>query len=316
MPEIYLTRRIPQAAIDRLEEVFTVRLNQQDRSVTRQELLGAVTQCDALLCLLTDTIDRAVIDAAPRLKCISNYAVGYNNIDVEYAGSKGIVVCNTPGVLTESTADLTFALILSCARRIVESEAYTRSGCFKGWEPLLMLGQDVHHKTLGLIGLGRIGKAVARRAGGFDMRVLYYDPLATPDSAADNCKQTTLDHLLSEADFISIHVPLTPETRHMIGARELSLMKPTAVLINTSRGPVVDEAALADSLKLGKITAAGLDVYENEPEVHPELLKLSNVILLPHIGSASIATRNAMGMLAAENAIAVVAGKEPPSRVN
>ncbi len=316
MPSIYLTRRIPQPAIDRLQEVFTVRLNPHDRVLSPAELLWEVRDCDALLCLLTDRIDRAVIDAAPRLKCIANYAVGFNNIDLDYASARGIVVCNTAGVLTESTADLAFALILSSARRIVEGDIFTRGGLFRGWEPMLMLGQDVHHKTLGLIGMGRIASAVARRATGFDMRIIYHSRSTPKGNIPASCHPVSLHQLLREADIISIHVPLTAETRHMLGKQELDMMKPTAVLINTARGPVVDEAALAEALASGKLAAAGLDVYENEPEIHPDLLKLPNVVLLPHIGSASITTRTAMGMLAANNAIAVIRGEEPPSRVN
>lgn len=316
MPVIYLTRRIPQPAIDRLAEVFTVKVNPENRVLSHAELLAEVEQCDALLCLLTDNVDREVIDAAPRLKVIANYAVGYNNIDVDYATRKGIVVCNTPGVLTETTADLTFALIMSCARRILEADQYTREGQFKGWEPLLMLGHDVHHKTLGLIGLGRIGMAVARRAMGFDMRVLYYDPFVSSASQKNDCLQVPLEQLIRESDFISIHVPLTPETRHLIGSKELASMKPDAILINTARGAVLDEAALASALRNGTIAAAGLDVYEDEPHIHPDLLGLPNVVLLPHIGSASIATRTDMGMLAAENAIAVIKGQKAPARVN
>jgi len=315
MPTIYVTRRIPQPALDRLAEVFSVRVNPLERALTRAELMQEVRDCDALLCLLTDTIDRAVIDAAPRLKVIANYAVGYNNIDLEYATHKGIVVCNTPGVLTESTADLAFALILACARRIVEADRFVRDGRFVGWEPMLMLGNDVHHKTLGLIGLGRIGMAVARRAAGFAMRVLYHDPSVAPDSVPD-FRSVPLEQLFLEADFISIHVPFTPATRHLIDKDALDMMRPNAILINTARGAVVDEAALADALANGRIAAAGMDVYEDEPRIDARLLELPNAVLLPHIGSASIATRTAMGMLAAENAIAVVLGKEPPARVN
>lgn len=315
MPTIYVTRRIPQPALDRLAEVFSVRVNPLERALTRAELLQEVRDCDALLCLLTDTIDRAVIDAAPRLKVIANYAVGYNNIDLEYATHKGIVVCNTPGVLTESTADLAFALILACARRIVEADRFTRDGSFVGWEPMLMLGNDVHSKTLGLIGLGRIGMAVARRAAGFSMRVLYYDPSVAPGSVPDY-RSVPLEELIREADFISIHVPFTPATRHLIDADALAAMRHNVVLINTARGAVVDEAALADALANGRIAAAGMDVYEDEPLIDPRLLTLPNVVLLPHIGSASIATRTAMGLLAAENAIAVIMGRDAPARVN
>ncbi len=271
---------------------------------------------EALLCLLTDNIDRELLDAAPMLKCVSNLAVGYNNIDLDHANARNIVVCNTPGVLTESTADLTWALLLACARRVVESDRYVREGRFEGWGPMLMMGVDVFDKTLGIIGMGRIGSAVARRAEGFGQRVLWFDPLVDPKTVSPDYERTDLRHLCETSDFISIHVPLTPATQHLIGAELLSLMRPTAVLINTARGPVVDEAALIEALRENRIAAAGLDVYEREPDIPAELLALDNAVLLPHIGSASVETRTKMALLAAENAIAVIQGKEPPARVN
>ena len=313
---IYVTRRIPQAAIDLLSSYFDVSVNPFDRNLRRAELLEHVKDSDAILCLLSDCIDRSVMDAAPRLKCISNYAVGYNNIDVEYASKQGIVVCNTPKVLTETTADLTWALIMSCARRIVESDSFLRSGEFKGWEPMLLMGADVHHKTLGIIGLGRIGQAVAKRASGFGMKVLAYDPSLPEDHNTALWKSTNLQTLLREADFVSLHVPLTEKTQHMIGPGELKLMKRGAILINTSRGAVINESALIEALRQNRIAAAGLDVYEKEPYIPQELLELKNVVLLPHIGSATTETRTAMGIMAAQNAIAVLKGEEPPSRIN
>jgi glyoxylate reductase len=315
-PKLFITRYIPEQAIKRLEEVFEVEIFPENRAITHEELLEKVKDIDALLCLLTDNIDREIIEAAPHLKCISVYAVGYNNVDVECATKYGIVVCNTPGVLTETTADLAWALIMSCARRIVEADCFVREGRFQGWEPLLMLGNDIFGKTLGIIGMGRIGRAVAHRSLGFDMKVIYYDPEVEPKSLPANYTSVDLTNLCQNSDFISIHAPLTAETRHLIGKREFDLMKPSAILINTARGPIIDEQALISALKENKIAAAGLDVYENEPIIPEELLALSNVILLPHIGSASYETRTKMAMLAAENAIAVIEGKTAPARVN
>ena len=315
-PKLFITRYIPEEAIKRLEEVFEVEIFPENRAITHEELKEKVKDIDALICLLTDNIDHEIIEAASNLKCISVYAVGYNNIDVETATKHGIVICNTPGVLTETTADLAWALIMSCARRIVEADRFVREGKFQGWEPMLMLGNDIFGKTLGIIGMGRIGRAVAHRALGFDMKVIYYDPQVDPESLPSDYVSVDLTTLCQNSDFISIHTPLTPETRHLIGEKEFNLMKPTAILINTARGPIIDEQTLISALKEHKIAGAGLDVYENEPVIPEELIKLSNVILLPHIGSASYETRTKMALLAAENAIAVIEGKNPPARVN
>lgn len=315
-PKIFITRNIPQPALNRLAEFFDISIHANDKAIGRQQLMKAVKDMDALLCLLTDSIDKELLEAAPRLKCVSNLAVGFNNIDLEYANSRNIAVCNTPGVLTETTADLTWALLLACARRVVEADNYARSGRFEGWEPLLMLGVDVFSKTLGIIGMGRIGSAVARRAEGFGMKVLWFDPQVDPKTVSDKYERADLRHLCSSSDFISIHVPLTPDTHHLVNSELLSLMRPTAVLINTARGPIVDEEALIKALRDKKIAAAGLDVFENEPEIPAELLELENAVLLPHIGSASIETRTKMALMAAENAIAVIQGTEPPARVN
>ncbi len=271
---------------------------------------------EALICLLTDNIDKKVISAAPKLKVISSYAVGYNNIEVEYATQLGIAVCNTPGVLTETTADLTWALILATCRRISESERFLRKGNFKGWEPMLMLGLDVYGKTLGIIGMGRIGQAVAKRATGFAMRIIYYNDVPVSNTLPFETTETDLQTLLKEADIITLHLPLTKETFHLIGKEEFALMKENAVLINTSRGAVIDEKELIKALSEKRIFSAGLDVYENEPDIPQELLALENVVLLPHIGSASIETRTKMALLAAENAIAVMEGRKPPAQVN
>ena len=315
-PKLFITRYIPEEAIKRLEEVFEVEIFPENRAITHEELKEKVKDIDALICLLTDNIDHEIIEAASNLKCISVYAVGYNNIDVETATKHSIVICNTPGVLTETTADLAWALIMSCARRIVEADCFVREGKFQGWEPMLMLGNDIFGKTLGIIGMGRIGRAVANRALGFDMKVIYYDPQVDPESLPSDYVSVDLTTLCQNSDFISIHTPLTPETRHLIGEKEFNLMKSTAILINTARGPIIDEQALISALKENKIAGAGLDVYENEPVIPEELIKLSNVILLPHIGSASYETRTKMALLAAENAIAVIEGKNPPARVN
>lgn len=315
-PKLFLTRMIPQPGIDLLKEVFEISCNHEDRALSRQEHIAGVQDANALLCLLTDSIDREVMDAAPRLKVISNYAVGYNNIDVAYATQKGIRVCNTPGVLTETTADLTWALILAAARRIPESDSYTREGLFRGWEPLLMLGQDVFGKTLGILGMGRIGQAVSRRALGFGMKIIYYSPDTDPSTLDFPAEKVDFATLLLQSDILSLHAPLTDETRHMIGKAELKMMKSSAILINTARGPLVDEMALIDALRDGQIFAAGLDVYEQEPDFSMAMLELRNLVLLPHIGSASIETRTRMAIMAAQNAIAVIQGQEPPAVVN
>ncbi|MGB3939714.1 MAG: D-glycerate dehydrogenase [Candidatus Cloacimonas acidaminovorans] len=315
-PILFLTRRIPEPAIKRLEEKFTLKINPYNRALTHQELIEGVKDAEALICLLTDNIDKEVISAAPKLKVISSYAVGYNNIEVEYATQRGIAVCNTPGVLTETTADLTWALILATCRRISESERFLRKGNFKGWEPMLMLGLDVYGKTLGIIGMGRIGQAVAKRATGFAMRIIYYNDVPVSNTLPFETTETDLQTLLKEADIITLHLPLTKETFHLIGKEEFALMKENAVLINTSRGAVIDEKELIKALSEKRIFSAGLDVYENEPDIPQELLALENVVLLPHIGSASIETRTKMALLAAENAIAVMEGRKPPAQVN
>jgi len=299
-----------------LEEKFTLKINPNNRALTHQELIEGIKDAEALICLLTDNIDKMVINCAPKLKVISSYAVGYNNIDVDFATQRGITVCNTPGVLTETTADLTWALILATCRRISESEQFLRNGNFKGWEPMLMCGLDVYGKTLGIIGMGRIGQAVAKRATGFEMRIIYYNDNPLAETLPFEAAEVTLKTLLQEADILTLHLPLTQETFHLIGKEEFTLMKDSVVLINTSRGAVIDEKELTKALKERRIFAAGLDVYENEPYIPEELLALENVVLLPHIGSASIETRTKMALLAAENAIAVLEGRRPPARVN
>lgn len=312
-PKMYITRLLPQPAMEKLKEHFEVSVNPEDRVLTPVEIQKNIKGKDALLCLLTDTIDKSIMDACENLKVISNYAVGFNNIDITEATRRAIPVCNTPGILTETTADLTWALIFSIARRIVESDNALRAGKFKGWGPMDFLGTDIHGKTLGIIGMGRIGQAVANRARGFNMNILY---TAHEDKHIPDAQFTSLEALLKQSDFVSIHTPLSPETRYLIGLNELKSMKKTAYLINTSRGPIVNEHELIHALKNNIIAGAGLDVYENEPLLTPGLIELPNTVLLPHIGSATIETRTAMGIMAAENAIAIFKGEMPHSIAN
>jgi glyoxylate reductase len=308
MPRILVTRRLPSSVFSKLDTIGTVDLYTGDASIPAGDLRARIADKDALVCLLTDSIDRAVIDAAPALKVIANVAVGYNNIDVPYARSRGIVVTNTPDVLTEAVADLTWAMILAIARRVAEGERLLRRGAWKGWALDFMLGTDLRGKQLGLVGLGRIGRAVAARAPAFGMRVAYASrgAPALPDAEA-----LSLDRLLNTSDVVSLHVPLTPETRHLIDKKAITRMKRSAYLINTARGPVIDEAALAWALQQHLLAGAALDVYEDEPAIHPDLLQLENVLLVPHLGSATTETRTAMANLAVDNVIAVLGGRPP-----
>ena len=304
---ILVTRKLPSSVIAKLSAVADVDLYAGEGAIAPDELRARVVGKDALVCLLTDAIDRTVIDAAPTLRAISNVAVGYNNIDVPYAKARGIVVTNTPDVLTESVADFTWALILAVTRRLSEGERLVRRGEWKGWALDLLLGMELRGKQLGLIGLGRIGRAVAARAGAFGMRVAYTS--RTDAAVAGEAMQ--LDRLLLTSDIVSLHVPLTPETTHLIDKRALARMKRSAYLINTARGPVVDEAALAWALQHHLLAGAALDVYEHEPAVHPDLLSLENVLLVPHLGSGTTETRTAMADLAADNVLAVLDGRPP-----
>ncbi|RWR09651.1 D-glycerate dehydrogenase [Siminovitchia fortis] len=302
--KIYITRKLPAGIVKKLEGEFNIDMwDQEEEAIPREVLLEKVKDVQGLLCMLTETIDEEVMDAAPGLKVISNMAVGYNNIDVDAATNREIVVTNTPGVLTETTADLTFALMMATARRLVEASDYLRNGKWETWSPMQLTGMDIHGATLGIIGFGRIGQAVAKRAAGFGMNILYYNRSQKPDAERETgARFAELNDVLRESDFISILLPYSEEVHHLISAKELSLMKKTAVLINTARGGIVDEDALYDALKNETIWAAGLDVFEKEPidPSHP-LLTLPNVVTLPHIGSASIATRMKMAELAADN---------------
>jgi glyoxylate reductase len=315
---VYITRMIPSPAVEFLKKHFKVTINTQDRNARRSEIKKALKEAHALLCLLTDPVDEELLSNAPNLRIVANMAVGYDNIDLKAASRHGVMATNTPGVLTETTADLAWALILGVARRLTEADVFTRKKKFSGWEPMMFLGGDVHGKTLGIVGFGRIGHAVARRAAGFGMKVLYTDEIRASASIEKKLKAgyVPLGKLLRESDFVSLHVPLTKSTRHLIGTSQLKLMKKTAYLINTSRGPVINEAALVKALKGGIIAGAGLDVYENEPAMEKDLASLPNTILLPHIGSASIETRTKMALMAAENIVQALSGKKPPNLLN
>lgn len=315
--DVYVTRMLPQPAMDLLAEHCDVEVNPEDRVLHRSELLEKVQGRDAVIPLLTDTIDAEVFDAAKNAKIFANYAVGYNNIDIPAATARGILVSNTPGVLTDATADMAWTLLMAAARRVVEGDKFTRAGRFKGWGPMMLLGQEVTGKTLGIIGSGRIGSEFALRAEGFRMRIIYTDIKPNPAMEAETgALFVDQETLLQEADFVALHVPLTPETHHLISEKELKMMKKSAVLVNTSRGPVIDEIALARALKAGEIWAAGLDVYEWEPEITPDLLELDNVVLLPHIASATFETRTKMGLMAVENVLAAMRGEQPPNCLN
>lgn len=316
---VFVTRIIPQAGIDLLRDHAQVEVNTSDEPLSHEQLCRQASAHQALVTLLTDKIDRRVLEAGQgTLQIVANVAVGYDNIDVEAATELGIMVSNTPGVLTETTADFAWALLMAIARRVCAGNAFLRAGQFHGWGIMMLLGEDVYGKTLGVVGFGRIGQAVAQRSTGFKMRILYYDPVTQAEEAAAKlgAQRSDLDTLLRESDYVTVHTPLTPETHHLISTPQLQMMKRTAYLINTSRGPVVDEAALVEALRQEEIKGAALDVYENEPRVEPGLLELDNVLLTPHIASASVTTRTRMATMAAENVIAAFAGKRPPTLVN
>jgi glyoxylate reductase len=317
-PPILISRVLPAQSLDLARSRAAVDIHDGDSPLPRAELIRRLQGRQGLVCLITDLIDDDVLAACPALRVVANVAVGFNNIDVAAATRRGVVVTNTPDVLTETTADFAWALLMAAARRVVEGDAYVREGRFKQWEYMLLLGGDVHGKTLGIIGFGRIGRAMARRALGFGMRVLYQDAVAAEGRVEQELKATRVDlpTLLRESDFVSVHTPLLPDTRHLIGADALRSMKRTAYLVNASRGPVVDEAALVQALRESWIAGAGLDVFEEEPKVHPGLLGLKNVVLAPHIASASYDTRLEMAKLAVDNCLAVLEGRRPPTPVN
>jgi glyoxylate reductase len=315
---VLITQLLPERALEMVCQACEVQLDRHDQRLSPEALRQAVVDKEGMICLVTDRIDAPVLEAGAALKVVANVAVGYDNIDVPAATQRGIVVTNTPGVVTEATADLTWGLLLSIARRIPEGDRYIRAGKWQEWKLLFLLGQDVYGQTLGILGMGRIGQAVARRAQGFGMRVLYHNrqPLAAAVEAELGATWVDLPTLLQQADFVSVHVPLSAANTHLIGAAELRMMRPTAYLINTSRGPVVDEMALVRALQEGWIAGAGLDVFEYEPQVPPAFFTLDNVVLVPHVGSASVATRTRMAVMAAENLLAALRGERPPYVVN
>ena len=314
--QVYVSRRLPPLAMEELGRICSYDVNSEARGATREELLYALKNYAAVVTMLSDNIDAELIaQAGENLKLIANYAVGFNNIDVKAANARGIYVSNTPDVLTDATADLAWALLFAAARRVVEGDSIVRTSKMGGG-PEYMLGSDITGKTLGIVGAGRIGSNFARKGAlGFGMKVLYYGRHNTPELDEIGGKRVSLDELLAESDYVSLHCPLTPETRHLIGAEQLAKMKPSAILINTARGPVVDEKALAEALKKHTIAAAGLDVYEHEPDVEPALKALPNVVLMPHVGSATLGTRTNMGLMVARNVEAVLAGNTPPNEV-
>lgn len=322
-PKILVTQKVPDPAYPLLEAIGDVEANMEEGVIwPYEELLRRGPGHDYIYSLLTDNIDASFLEACaastPRLTLVANMAVGYNNIDVEAATRLGIAVSNTPGVLSDTTADLAFALLMATARRIPEAERFLRAGKYKGWGPLLFCGAEVHGSTLGLIGAGRIGKIMSKRASGFEMKVIYYDVnrMSAEDEAMYHMTYMPMDEVLQMADFVSVHTPYMPATHHLISERELKLMKSTAILINTARGPIVDEKALVRALQMKMIAGVGLDVFENEPAVEPELLPMENAVLLPHIASASLNTRTLMATMASDNIVAHHQGQRPPNILN
>ena len=317
-PRVLVTREVFDETLDYLAQHCELEANQQDVPFSAAALAQRLADKEGLMCALTDRVDGVLLEAATRLKVVANIAVGYNNIDVPACTARSIMVTNTPGVLDDSTADLAWALMLATARRLTEVERYIRDGEWTGWRLKQWLGIDVHHATLGIVGMGRIGQAIAKRAAGFDMTVLYHNrkPVAKDIEQRLNARYVGLKDLLAQADFVILQVPYSPQTHHLIGAPELQSMKPTAVLINSTRGGVVDDVALVEALKAGTIRGAGLDVFENEPKLNPGFLQLKNVVLAPHIGSSTEATRRAMAMTAAKNLVAALGGETPPNLVN
>jgi len=317
--KVLVTRRIPEEALRLLSSHFEVDYRGRDTAIPRPEFLRKIKDKSGLLCVLTERVDEALLAVSPGLKAVSTYSVGFDHIDVPACTRRGILVTNTPGVLTETTADFTWTLLLAAARRLVEGDKFMRAGRYKGWDPLMMLGSDVYGKTLGIVGFGRIGQAVARRAKGFSMNVLYYDVQRVfPEIEKDlGARFVELRDLLRQADYVSLHAALSPQTRHLIDRKALALMKPSAYLVNAARGPMVDEAALVAALKRGRLRGAALDVYEREPKMAAGLAKLPNVVLAPHLASASLETRAKMGMMAAQALVdALALGRPPKHPVN
>lgn len=315
--KVFVTRNIPSAGVDLLKEKgIEVSVYNKDKPIPKEELLKRVKDCDGVITLLSDRIDKQVIDQMKNCKVIANYAVGFNNIDVDYAMCKGIIVTNTPDVLTDSTADITMALVLACARRISEAEKFVRSGKFVGWQPKLFLGMELRDKYFGILGAGRIGTAVAKRAHSFGCKILYYSNTKNDflDSKLDG-KKLLLKSILKKSDIISIHLPLNSKTKNLLSSKNLNLLKPSAIFINTARGEILDETYLIKLLKQKKLASAGLDVYEGEPNIKKDFYDLENVILLPHIGSATTEARNKMSLLAAKNIVAVLSGKKALTQI-
>lgn len=317
-PKVFLSRRIPPAALERLQSQTELSLHAENRAASKAEIIAGLAGRDALLCNVADKIDGEVIASCPTLKVIANFGVGFNSIDIAAATARKIPVTNTPGVLTDATADIAFGLLIATARRFGEGERMVRARGWTGWEPMQMLGADVTGATLGLIGFGRIGKAMAKRARAFDMTLIYWNRtrLSAQEEAELGVTYASFDDVLGRADFVSLHVAYTPETHHLLGESQLRKMKPTAHLINTTRGSVIDEKALVRALQAKTIAGAGLDVFEREPQLEEELYGMENVVLLPHLGSATIGTRTKMGRMAVENLLAVCSGQRPPNCVN
>jgi gluconate 2-dehydrogenase len=317
-PKILVTREVFDETLDYLAQHCEVESNQEDRAFEPEVLAQRLADKDGVMCALTDRIDDRLLARCPKLKAVANIAVGTNNIDLAACTARGVMATNTPGVLDDSTADLAWALILGTARRLTELERRVRAGEWTGWRLKQWLGIDVHHATLGIFGMGRIGQTIARRAAGFEMNVLYYNRnrVAAALERRLNATYVSKEELLKQSDVVVLQVPYSPQTHHMIGARELKLMKPTAILINSTRGGVVNDAALIAALRSGVIRAAGLDVFENEPRLNPEFLRLDNVVLMPHIGSSTEATRRAMALTAAQNLVAALTGGKPPNLLN
>jgi glyoxylate reductase len=319
MPQkIYVTRAVFEEALVELRQEAHVEMSTDDRPLSKAEVMERLRDVDGAMTMLTDPIDREVLSACPRLKITSNVAVGFNNIDTAVATELGVMASNTPGVLTETTADFAWALLMAAARRVVEGDVFTRAGKWKAWSPTMLLGRDVHGKTLGIVGFGRIGQAMARRAAGFNMKVIFHNRGRVDDSVLRklDAEPVSFEELLGMSDFISLHVPLSAETTHLLNDRAFALMKPACIVVNTARGPVIDEKALVRALKNKQIAGAGLDVFENEPQVEPDLLSMANVVLAPHIGSGSYETRLKMCMMAAANLLAWLRGQRPPNLVN